>query len=101
MTISNKRNRQLFDDWIKDMLDDLNFHNYSYEVVTLKPQHWKKLWKIFDECIDGGFSSSEQQVAYQDGCTLGKSVVLEAYGKNFEEFEIEMEVMRLVEKDNS
>ena len=101
MTIGKKRNEQLFHDWIEDMLNDLNLHSYSYEVADLKLQHWKMLWKIFDEYIEGGFSSSEQQVAYDEGCALGKSVVLEAYGKDLEEFEIEMEVMRLVDKDDS
>ena len=45
MTIGKKRNKQLFHDWIEDMLNDLNLHSCNYEAADLEPQHWKMLWK--------------------------------------------------------
>ena len=81
MTIGKKRNEQLFHDWIEDMLNDLNLHSYSYEVADLKLQHRNMLWKIFDEYIDGGFSSSEQQIACRTHLT-SFTPVRYSYGKS-------------------
>jgi hypothetical protein len=73
--------KEMFDDWIKGMIDDLNSRSSDwYEVSSLEKWHWKKLWEIFDENIDTNHSGSkEESGAYEAAFEEGKTVILEAH----------------------
>lgn len=94
--------RKEFNQWTESVINDLNLRvdtNYEYE--NLKPYHWDKLWRIFEEYIEkpqGG--AKEQQIAYDESSTLAEGVIADAYGETLEELEIQAEVFRLVSKDD-
>lgn len=100
------RDGKEFRKWVQSMIDDLNersinVHNKDYNYDNLKPYHYDKLWRIYDEHINIYFGGSKEELmSWEEADTLGQEVILESYEESSFNFEQDIEFQRLMDKND-
>ena len=106
MLNTKSRDGKEFRQWVQSMIDDLNehsinVHNKDYDYHNLKPYHYNKLWRIYDEYINIYFGGAKEELMNSEiADTLGQEVILESYGESRFDFERDIEIQRLMDKND-
>ncbi|BDA72029.1 hypothetical protein CAL7716_061950 [Calothrix sp. PCC 7716] len=97
------RNKAEFNEWLTQIIDDLNASDsVSIDENQLEAKHWKEIWEIYDQRTEQlrGASTSDRLIIEQEFAIVAQGVLLEASGTSLEEFEIDQEIERLMDKDD-
>ena len=97
------RNKAKFDEWLTEIINVLNVSDsISISTDELDKKHWKQIWDIYDEYVEKmkTASSSDRLIIEDETSNLAQGVLLDAAGTNLEDFEIDQEIARIMERDD-
>ncbi|BAY11025.1 hypothetical protein [Calothrix sp. NIES-2098] len=98
------RDKAKFDNWLNRIFNYLEVEDIiAVSTNDLEPWHWKELWRIYDKYetyIGNGQAGGDYQTLGQEADELAKGVLLQASGSNWDDYEINQEVARLMDKDD-
>ena len=85
------RDKAEFDDWIKDIIDDLNLRSGSiddFSAENLEKVHWKRVWEVYDKCKAELSRTQIKEIAlvWESASEEAKSIILQAHDTDESEF---------------